>query len=205
MSRFARFTLLSGTIASLIAAPNAAFAQATMTFTPGCATGTSIFRAYSYSEAGFNVASTGGLASWCADAPHYGGDAIFMDAPGTSGQLTKIGEGTFTANSIDLAHVYFGSFGTQSFTFTGNLFGGGSVSETFTIAAQAGTPAFTTFAFDPTFTNLTSLDLAQQDANYYQFTNVQLDAITATPEPASFALLATGLIGVAAVRRKRRS
>jgi len=204
MSRLARMTLLSGILAATFAAPTASFAQATITFTPGCATGGFVDRGPTYIEAGFTLTSPD-LASWCADAPHYGGPAAFLNYGGTSGQLTKVGGGTFTANSIDLAHVYNGSFGTQSFTFTGNLFGGGAVFETFTIAAQSGTPSFQTFNFAPTFTNLTSLDLATQDPSYYQFTNVKLDAVTATPEPASLVLMATGLFGVAAVRRKRRS
>ena len=157
----------------------------------------------SYTEAGFNITSTD-LATWCTGAAHYAGPNMFMNIPGTTGSLTKVGGSTFSINSIDLAHVYAGSYGAQSFTFTGNVFGGGQVFDTFTIAAQNGTPVFQTFAFSSGFTNLTSVDLAQQNSNYYQFSNIKLDAVTATPEPASMMLVATGLLGVFGVARRKQ-
>jgi hypothetical protein len=55
---------------------------------------------------------------------------------GTNALLTQNGGGPFSIQSIDLAHLESGTFGPQSFTFTGNVFGGGTVSQTFTIGAQ---------------------------------------------------------------------
>lgn len=189
---------------ALAFAPAVASAQATMTFVPATCPGNGgISVGPSYTEAGFNITSAD-LATWCTSATHYAGPNMFLDSPGTTGSLTKVGGSTFSINSIDLAHVYSGSYGAQSYTFTGNVFGGGQVFDTFTIAAQNGTPVFQTFNFSAGFTNLTSVDLASQDPNYYQYSNIKLDAVTATPEPASMMLVATGLLGVFGVARRKQ-
>lgn len=185
-------------------APAVASAQATMTFAPvACSGNQGISVGPTYTEAGFNITAPD-LATWCTGAAHYAGSNLFMNFANTTGVLTKVGGSTFSINSIDLAHVYAGSYGAQSYTFTGNVFGGGQVFDTFTIAAQSGTPVFQTFNFSAGFTNLTSVDLASQDPNYYQYSNIKLDAVTATPEPASMMLVATGLLGVFGVARRKQ-
>ena len=109
--------------------------------------------------------------------------------------MTKSGGGTFSLDGIELAHYASGTWDAQSFTFIGNLYGGGTVSQTFTIGAQVGRPTFTPYVFDATWTNLSSVTFAPLDFPYYQFTDVVLDGATTTvPEPASMALLGTGLV-----------
>jgi hypothetical protein len=176
-----------------------------MTFTStGCATGGTVDAGSSYSEAGFNLSSTD-LVGWCADLSHYPGSAaLFINNPGEIATLTKTGGGTFAFTSIDLAHVYSSAMPSQLFTFTGHVFGGGDVTQTFTIAAQGNvSPTFSTYFLDGSFTNLTSVDFATQEPNYYQFDNVTMNAEVA-PEPASLILLGSGLAGVFAVVRRRR-
>lgn len=197
-------------VSMALAAPGAVGGQAVMTFVPiACTTGQYSLPGSSYTEAGFTLtAPLPGFGTWCADAVNYAGPGMWIRADqgeGNIAALTKNAGGTFSINAIELAHQQPAS-DAQSFTFTGNLLGGGTVTQTFTIGAQAGGPTFTPFLFDATWTNLVSVDFAPQVYSFYQFTNIVLDAPVSTiPEPASMILLGTGLVGVfVAVRRRRK-
>jgi hypothetical protein len=185
-----------------------------MTFVPvACATGGSQSISSPYSEAGFTLSTPGifEFATWCADADAFGlgsyaGPGLFINTGGSNATLTPSGGGTFSIQSIELAHLYQGAFDAQSFTFTGNLSGGGTVSQTFTIGPQVQFATFMPFLFDASWTNLLSVDFAQQDYSYYQFTNIVLNGASSTvPEPASMMLLGTGLVGVFGAARRRFS
>lgn len=179
-----------------------------MTFAPvACATGGGNYVGHTYTEAGFTLFTGGvhspGFATWCADASDYAGPGMFIDFPGETALLTKSGGGTFSIHVIELAHLHSDPYPAQAFTFTGSLATGGTVSQTFTIADQADKTLFQPFVFDASWTNLSSVTFASQDFPYYQFTNVLLDGATTVPEPTSMALLATGLIALMPMVRRR--
>jgi hypothetical protein len=150
------------------------------------------------------------LAQWCTGSPNFGGAGAFVNAFGGTGTLTRDGGGTFAATSIDLAGVFAGITSSGGLTFTGHLAGGGIVQQTFPFVANQPTPTFTTFAFDPAFGDLASLDLAVSgniqgpQPPLYQFTNIRLNTLTTTPEPATLLLVSTGVFGVVAFTRTRR-
>ncbi len=194
-----------------LAWPNAASAQV-MTFAPTACAGTWFNSQIPdpYFEAGFRLVLLNGIGfgAWCAQDPDYAGLGMFLNVTGTPGSLTKSDGGTFSINGISLAHEFAGTVDAQSFTFIGNLSGGGTVSQTFEIPFQRDlSPRFFPYVFDATWTNLASVDFATpQGSLRYQFTNIVLDASTTVPEPASMAFLGTGLVGVfGAVRRGRRN
>jgi len=190
-------------VALVFSSAAAASAQQVMTFTRDCTGSGTLAVPTTYSEAGFVLTTQTGYATWCDANPNYGGDALFINFVNDNATLTSADATPFSIQSIDLARVFAGSFASQSFTFTGHLAGGGDVFQTFTVPDQNGATTFSTFAFNSSFNNLSSLDFATQVADYYQVDNVVLNS-TAVPEPASLLLLATGFGSVAGVGLKRR-
>jgi hypothetical protein len=151
-----------------------------------------------YEEAGFSV--NGPLATIGSQfAGAYAGSAsLFLANPGNVATLAKVDGGTFSLKAIDLSPLapsWYG--GGASVTFTGNVHGGGTLSQTFTVGSALG---FGTFAFSG-FDQLDSVTWVQV-ASYHQFDNIVVDAPAAVPEPASLALFGVALAGIAALRRK---
>jgi PEP-CTERM motif len=193
--------------------PLALTAQTTLTFDANACTGTGSFVAPSpYIESGFELTFTGGgdtYGAWCSSSPNYPGSPdIGIASGGEQATLTKVGGGTFSLQSIDLATLFGGGAGGSVF-FTGDLSGGGTVTASGTFDAASGPPTFSTFNFDDSWTDLADVYFVQgpaENENTFQFDNVVLDS--PVPEPGSMALLATGLVGMAGAglrRRKRKA
>jgi hypothetical protein len=172
-----------------------------------------VSRGNPYTESGFQITASTLMASYCVASPNFGGAAIFVNAFGGTGSLSAVDNSTFGISSIDLANLFAAPATAGPMSFTGHLLGGGTVTQTFNFAlGLTSPPVFSTFAFSAAFVNLISLDLPPEQSlqgvgQLYQFTNVRLNATSVAPEPASFVLMGTGLVGlgIAARYRKRRS
>jgi hypothetical protein len=154
-----------------------------------------------YEENGFRVSSDALFASagqGNADA-YMGSAGLFNVYAGSIATLTKIGGSTFDFNAIDLAPLAQAYGSEASVSFIGNVHGGGTINQSFTLD---GNFTFQTFAFSG-FNNLDSVTW-QQVFPYHQFDNLVLDrAASAVPEPGTLVLCGLALAVMGALLRKK--
>ena len=153
----------------------------------------------SYSEDGFTIfAASGGLFNTGTLASRFTGSTALINGSANGIiELAQTNGNPFTLTSIHLAE--FTRPFNPSVTFLGNLFGGGTVTQTFTLDGIAF--GAETFAFSNVFTNLTSVTWAQVSP-FHQFDNIVVDGMVSVPEPGTLFLLGSGLLVGAAFRKR---
>lgn len=130
--------------------------------------------------------------------PTFGDALLFNRASAGTTRITKQDGGTFNLLSIDLAEIVNTEpVSIFSVTFIGELFGGGTVSHALT--SSDGVFGKQNLLFT-NFTNLTHVDLVQDDRPGFQFDNVEISAI---PIPAAVWLFGSGLIGLLVFARRK--
>jgi hypothetical protein len=167
-----------------------------------------------YSLDGFtfntNLGGSWDLGAFVTGSPSHpiGGDSTTsLSLNGNSTLTIQSSGGTFGLTSVDLAKWYVGQSGyTFDVTFTGNLAGGGQVSQTFSVTDNTGgTPVLSTYDFSG-FSNLTSVEVAQ--GSWAADTAWQMDNLvvtTAVPELSTWAMLLFGFAGVGFMAYRRKS
>lgn len=140
--------------------------------------------------------------------------AMFGTAFNEQINMFREDEYLFNLTSIDLGHMYsrsytpFNSLSAFSLTFTGFLFGGGSITQTFNVPVPSEVggdifPELTTFVFDSRWRNLVEVAWLQGNGStvVHQFSNIT--GAIVTPEPSTYILMATGLVVLWVSRRRR--
>lgn len=119
--------------------------------------------------------------------------------------LTALSGNRFEIDSIDLAKWI--NTTTKTVNFTGNLLGGGTVTQGFSIPPLP-TFALSTYLFPATLTNLTSLQWNTTSGggvdNYHQFDNLVVNELP-VPEPSTFALAVVGAAALLTMAYRGRS
>ncbi len=120
--------------------------------------------------------------------------------------MVKAGGGAFSVSAIDATNAYKYSHPALTLVVQGNQVGGGTVTQTFTLAQNSFTPFSLTG-----FTNLSSLVFRAGDANgtvgnyWFALDNIHVADFPAAPvpEPETYAMLLAGL-GILAMLARRR-
>jgi hypothetical protein len=145
-----------------------------------------------------------GLASFNPNVPNanpifnYTGSLALFDNTQRSGvQMSKVGGEAFSVQSIQVAPLINAS-GLRTFTFTGTLAGGGTVSQTSVVSFGPGLATIKLFGFS----GLTSFSMPAQegDGPSYQFDNIAVNGLPSVPGPAAALAFGVGLI-----RRRKRA
>ncbi len=211
-----RAKLIGASVAAALMALTMSANATTIGFDPLTTSGEGFVSPASYTENGFTLRSlstlgfgsartgdvnflyNGHIMTW-----YYGSTSLFNDdLAGGVTMLSKDDGGTFTLNSIDLAALNdFYTWGSgEDITFTGNVHGGGTVTQSIQFTEQF---KFLTFSFNG-FENLDSVTWGQ-GFPYHQFDNIVLDLPTIpgsdVPEPVSLGLLGLGLAAMGISRR----
>jgi hypothetical protein len=192
-----------------VASARPAAAQTTITFASlACPGAAGTLYAGPLDTQGFRFVNADNLAGVfgtpCSGSTSYAGTTtLYGGRVGAAPTLTSLAGTPFSIQSIDLAKLNASDAVAQTVTFTGTLVGGATVTQAFEIPGTVGAPTLATYTFQPTFANLTSLQFGAQLSPFYQFTNLRLDQ-SVVPEPGTWALLGTGLLGVAGLARRKR-
>ncbi len=191
----------------------AASAQTTTLNFDGVGSSQPVSVANNYTESGYKLTAVGNLPTdslafansfssfTSGDAGYTGTPALFLNSgPATQVDFTRTDGGMFSFQSIGMAAFMAGD--TTNVKFTGFGPGSTSIFQMFTVTSS-GLQNFSLTGF----TNLSSVRmeaLNQYGEPIVQFDNVSFAAPASTvPEPATFGLVATGLIGMAGAVRRR--
>ena len=154
-----------------------------------------------YAENGYEFASSApvhNFATWGTLSANYLGSTALWNGDGTGvtgvTTLTRTGGGAFDLQSIDIGELTVSGPGVATVNFVGALFGGGTVSQSFTSdGVRATGSGFETVLFAG-FTDVVSVSWLQVSP-FIQFDNVTV-ASASIPEPAAALVLALAFLGL---------
>jgi hypothetical protein len=178
---------------SALTAIAAAPAQAVVMDFNSLANGT---RFTTYTEQGFKIDQINGVTNGELQALNNSGLSSIGITNGTTSpalvRLTKVDGGSFALSSIDLDTALAPAFvfGAASVLFTGTTATNTTVTQSFT--TDTTDRSYQTFAFNSSFTDLVSVDVAPSSPTRHLFDNINVSAsasTTAVPEP--FTILGT--------------
>jgi hypothetical protein len=160
-------------------------------------------RGFTYTEDGYtlnNLATTSfQFATFGTLEPRFpGSTALFNNTGNGVTELVRTGGGAFDLASIELAEL--NEPVPALVAFTGELFGGGSVNQTFRLDGNGPANGLQTFNFTG-FNNVVRVTWTQVDP-FHQFDNIMIGRV---PEPASLALVLMGAAIVGFFRGRAKS
>lgn len=194
----------------LIAIPGNARAD-TITFdappSPGAVQiSSTTFQGFSFSSVdSFNHVLSGHFSN----AVSHNGTSFLVVSPNATGALVMTNGGAgFSISSFD-ADTFTHILGVTAITVTGTFVGGGTITQVVTTDAigdgPGGAADFQTFSLVG-FNNLSAIQFSSVTPRAFAIDNINVTASSApVPEPATLLLFGSGLTGIGALARRRRS
>jgi hypothetical protein len=168
--------------------------------------GTPIFDSgfqFDFLAAGWGV--FGPSSGACCNVDYNGTTSMFADGDRNGGNasilMTAVGGGTFNISALDASVYWIGASG--SILLTGQISGGGSVTQTLNV----GTP-WASFSLSG-FNNLSSLTFQDTTSGAFLVApgmgidNMNVSTGSSTPEPGTFVMFGSGVIGLAGMLRRK--
>jgi hypothetical protein len=152
---------------------------------------------------GFNFNQEVGLymGVWLDSPNDTAGSPLIFAGYGTGGYVEVDEGGTpFTLDDLDMTISWYDTNTTDTVNLVGNIFGGGTDSTTLTLGQGLQ-------VYDLNWADLSSFTISGVASNsgYWALDNMDVNASTVTPEPGTWLLMGSGLLGLALFALRSRS
>ena len=147
---------------------------------------------------GFSFADTFAPGAW-NNNPHTdnGTESLIYGFGPNELTMTEVGGGAFSLNSLEAGLAWYTALTSFVITATGNISGGGTITDTFTVGYGYSTHNFSGFS------NLSSVTFTAPSDGYVAVDNINVSG--AVPEPAAWALMLVGFGGLGGALRSSKA